>query len=259
MTEKNKGLVKGILLLSIVVLAIYTIGYKRWENADFTDDIDYSEYMEKPQLQENDFNIEKAKTIYQRVNFKMIEENFGEEFADMYYNQKKFSNEFIIYLAVVDLNKDTFRIECNNEITISKADLDKKIKELFGSYIKYEDKSFNTKNNKLSIKYSNETNIYTINNYACSGIEYGKGHIETKIKNANLVNNILEIEEYVYYLDYEKNSDGMYVLKYYNSLNNNGPLIKEEDLDKVNTYKLILERDTSGNYSFQKIEKMTSK
>ena len=257
MSEKFKGTIKGILLLSAIVLTIYILGYKKWESEEFADDIDYSEYMEKPQLQENDFDVEKAKSIYEKISFKMIVENFGEEFVDMYYNQKSFSNEFIIYLAVVDLNKDTFRIECNNKIIISKADLDKRIKELFGNYTQYKDMSFETKNKKLSIKYSEETNTYTINNYSCSGTEYGKGHIETKLKNATLINNQLEIEEYVYYLDYELNNDGIYILKYYDSLNNKGREIKENELENVTTYKLILERNNEGFYNFLKVEKMT--
>lgn len=262
MNDITKGFVKASLILLAILTVLYVIAYKSWENKEFDDNIDYSEYLGEPQLQETKKITEKeAKELYEKINFKFIEANYGKEFFDIYYNNKDFSNEFMLYLSVINLQGESFKVECNNNIEIDKEIINKKIKELFGTNIEYQDTSLVTKDNNLSIKYIDNQNKYLITTKKCSGNVFGTGYVETEFIEYNEDNNILEIIEYAYYIDYQKDNDGKYIINYYNSLDNKGKVIATESLSKnkktsLLKYKLIFEKDKDNNYVFKKVEKL---
>lgn len=260
MNDSTKKFVKVSVILLIVITIIYVIGYKKWEKQEFDDRIDYSEYIEKPQLQEEKIITEKdAKILYEKINYKFVEENYGNDFFDIYYKNKEFSSEFIIYLAIINIQKDSFRIDCNKTIEIDKKIVDNKIKEIFGSKIKYNDTDIITLNNSLKIEYVENLKKYIITNSKCSGNNFGTGYIETEFLSYQETNGILQIIEYAYYIDYKKDEDGQYIINYYDSLDNTGNIIAKNKItekDKLLKYKLVFEKDTEGIYAFKKIEKL---
>lgn len=265
MSNASKGFIKAVLILMVIVATIYIVGYQLWINKDFSDDEDYSKYFdEEPQLQEEElFDKEEAKKMYEMINFKMVQENFGKELFDIYYKnnyKETFTSEFIIYIGIINLNKDKFMIECTNTDEITLEELDKEIKAIFGD-IEYKKKSFNLENGTLLIEYIESENIYKITNTKCNGLTFGKDYIETEFIEAKVKDNNIEIYEYAYYVSYSYDDTGNYILNYHKGLNGSTPIIgtsKDVSLNKnkLLKYKYIYEKDESGNYYLIKIEKV---
>lgn len=272
MNSMAKGFFKAIIILVVLFSVIYYFGYQRWLEKEFTDD-DYSKYLENLPEEKEDINNNQtvedsidqseAKSLYEMVNFEMVQENYGEEFFNIYYDSEytdSFSDEYIVYLGIINLYKNDFINNCYGTFEVSVNDVDNKIKEIFGNDIEYINTSFSNKDKTLEIQYDNEKDMYVVTNYRCSGIEFGKGHIVTEFIEGKLDSGYLEIVEYVYYMDYQKEENGRYVLNFYDSLNNSGNIISEEvlsdsDKEKMPIYKLIF-KEEAGNYIFKDIKRI---
>jgi len=263
-----KGFIKASVFLLILITVLYVVSYNIWENNGFEDDGNYLKYFDEEEYNQSisneNIDLEIAKKIHSSLTYKNISENFGKDYFSLYYGKdyltvNKLPSNFIIYLAIINLNNNSFLNECNNSITIPTETVDKKIKELFGN-IKYDKISWKSKDESLEIIYNEEFDNYTIINKKCSGISFGEGHIETEFIESRISGNTLEIYEYVYYLDYVENSDGSYVLNYYDSLDNNGKIVATGELDNVARNKLLKYKFTfkieNDNYYFETYEKV---
>ena len=268
MNDMLKGFIKACVILLIIFCVWYFVSYKVWESKNFDDEYNYLKYYDEDEYNQVtagdkvDLNI--AKKIYDKVNFKNVNENFGNEYFSLYFGSKYLSidelpDEFLVYLAVVDLEKDSFLLECNTTRSINASIVDSKIKEIFGN-INYEEKSFKSIDGSLEINYDKGSNTYFVTNKKCSGVLFGASHIRTEMYDVKARGNFLEIYEYVYYLEYIKNKDGSYNINYYDSLDNKGNVIAVNKLDDIDKKKFSKYKFTfvkkNGNYCFEEYEKL---
>lgn len=265
-----KGFIKAFLILAIIVSIWYVVSYKIWQNRGFDDNLDLSKYFEEEkkyyeEVIDNKEDI--AKSLYSKINFKMVEENFGTNFFEEYYgkdstNLKNFTDEFIVYLAIINLQKDLFMTECNQTQVLSSEKVDDKIKEIFGKNVEYENVSYSNSDGSFIIEYLAESNSYKVTNTKCSGIGFKKNYIETEFFESKVVNNDIIVTEIVYYTSYSLKSDGSYVLNFHYGLDENSQVIynssmgNDIDKNKFMKYNYTFIEGSNDNYYLSKIEKV---
>lgn len=268
MNSVSNGVIKVILFAGIIFCIFYYVGYRNWLEEEIPD-VDYSQYIEdspeeekEPIENSQDYNFDqaKAKLLYEKVNYKMVQENFGSEFVNLYYEMdaNTFSDEFIIYLGIINLYKNDFINNCYETLEISKYEVQNKIKEIFGD-IDFSFVSFESRDKLFSFIYDNEKEMYIVNNKKCSGIEFGIPHVETDFIKGVLKDDYLEIYEYVYYVEYIEKDNGALIPNFYSSLNNNGTLVSSEFLDdddkeKMPIYKIVFSLE-NGEYVLKGIKR----
>ena len=158
---------KFLIVLTIIVLsfiAFYLFRYHKWQNTPISDDyndVDYDKDDHDKKEKTSKIDDKKAKTLYDKYRFNNLENFFGSEFKDIYYANKNFSSEYMIYLAIVNLYGNDIQLNCHFKKEISANDLDIKIRELFGNHL-YEKKSFNV--GKMSVVYDNNNYNIEIDN-----------------------------------------------------------------------------------------------
>lgn len=235
-----KGFVKAVIILSVAFFIYRYISYRIWLSKGL-DNVDISFVDERPNEKPKSEDLSKYKDLYNTINFEVIEENFGEEFFDIYYKGKSFSDEFYIYMGVMSLIKKEMVYNCNLEKNISSLEVNMKINEIFDD-AKYEKKSFETKNGFLNIIYDNINDSYLVKiNGKCSGYDYSNGGIKTNLISANTQNKELYLYEKAFYLDHSENSNGNLVFNYHSGVDKESLIISNNyesfDLNKVATYK----------------------
>ena len=269
----TKGLVKTMMFVVIIFGIFYYIGYQNWLEEDFRD-VDYSQYIEdeyedkyesgesfQNNIANNSFDQSKAKLLYEQVNFKMIQDNFGEDFFDIYYGSESlpFSSKFIVYLSIVNLYKNDFMSNCYGTWEVSRDDVHSKAQEIFGD-IEFDDVSFESGNRLLFIEYDSLNEYYIVTNKKCSGIDFGTSYIETEFIEGVVQDNYLEIYEHVYFVDYKIEDGGAYILNFYSSLDDEGELVATEvlnkkDKEKMPIYKIVFKIE-NDNYIFKDIQRI---
>ena len=145
MSDIAKGFLKALLVLLVLIFLFYIIRYNVVINKGFPE-VNYEEILEdeKNHYEEVKIDIDNiGKKLYEKVNFKFIETNFGKEFFNNYYItgidfSKNVNSDLVVFLAIINLKKDSFMDMCNNSVNVLKSDVDDEIKKLFGT-IKYED------------------------------------------------------------------------------------------------------------------------
>ncbi len=261
-----KGFIKAFFILVVICTILFSISYNAWKNEGFSDDLNLSDYFEEekhyyPQVTDNKKEI--AKELYKKINYKFVEENFGTDFYDEYYENEDsdFSSEFMIYLAIINLEKDSFMTECNNKIILSSDVVDNKIQELFGTNATYENKSYENKEKTFAINYLSDSSTYEVVNTSCSGIEFQKNYIETEFFDSKQIDKNLIVTEITYYTSYTLKVDGSYVLNYHSGLTPDSNIIYNSnmtaniDKNKFTKYNYIFVEISPNKYYLSKIEK----
>ncbi len=261
-----KGLIKAIFVLSIIFSILYVASYKIWESKGFEEDIDFSEYLDKEKDVYEEVVNDKSnigKELYKNINFKTVEENFGEQFLDIYYNNEEFTNEFFLYLAVINLEKDTLMVECNSTKEISEEKIKEKIKELFSDNVEYKNQSFKTQNESLIIEYDETRNLYTVTNNKCSGIPFKEEYIQTEFLDSKEVNDTIVVTEIAYYVSYTLEPNDSYTLNYHSNINKDSEIVgnsknANKDKEKFQKYEYTFVKTTDNQYYLSKIAKVTA-
>lgn len=248
---------KAAIILCFLFAVVYFISFSRWKNSHFDDiDITYRETddetgkLEDMPSDKTDIEDEKKyKSIYEKVNFELLENNFGEEFQNMYYNGENFSSTYYIYLAIINIVKDKAKVNCNLKMDIDEAKVRFEINSLFGS-VNYNNQSFKTKNGYLEINYNKEQNKYSVKLNKCSGFDYSKGGIKNIYSGYSLVGNYLYIQEHAVYLDYSQSVDGNLVFNYHSGVSKDSPVVGNDinklDTNKLDTYVYKFEKEKEG-------------
>jgi hypothetical protein len=239
----GKGFIKAAVIVAILYAVFYYFSYNRWSGQSLDDvDATYKEdkailgddYEDNPVKGEDKTDTKEEdnyKLLYEKYNFELLENNYGEEFFNMYYGGASFNSEYYIYLAIVNLMNNENLVNCNLEKTYTLEEVSNKIVELFGE-VEYDNKSFTTKNNYLSITFNNDQYKVKVNN-KCGGFDYSNGGIKNKYDKALSLGNELYIYEKAFYLDYSTGNDGNLQFNYHSLLSKDSPVVGH-DLNKLN-------------------------
>lgn len=237
-----RGFLKAIIIVGVVFAITYFLSYNKWLHHDFDSvDITYHEDgWQKGEESKGEESTTEYKELYNSINYEMLEYYFGEEFYDIYYNNKALNDDYFIYVGVINLiNNDTLA-NCNYETVIDSSKLKEKITSLFGD-VKYTDKSFTTKNNYLSIVYNSNENNYKVKlNGVCSGFDYSNGGIKNVFKKSVKDGDNLYLYENAFYLNYTKDESGNIIFNYHKDIFKDSKVIANSfdklDLASVPTY-----------------------
>ncbi len=117
-----KGFIKAVIFLFVVLLVWTLIRYSRWHQKDLDDfDIKYVERGED--IKEEIADKGEYEELYNRVSFEHIESNFGREFFNIYYEKQEFSDEYYIFMGLINILKDELKNNCNIEKTINAVEV----------------------------------------------------------------------------------------------------------------------------------------
>lgn len=256
----GKGLIKASIILCFLFAALYFISYSDWKNSHFDDiDITYRETDDKTGKIEEKKEDKTDKTdkedekkyisIYEKVNYELLENNFGEEFKNIYYEGGEFSSSYYIYLAIINLIKDKAKVNCNLKMDIDETKVRLEINSLFGS-VKYDNQSFKTKNGYLEITYNKEQNKYSVKLNKCTGFDYSNGGIKNIYDGYSVEGNNLYIREHAVYLDYSQGINGSLVFNYHSGVSKESEVIGNDitklDTDKLDTYVYTFAKEKEG-------------
>ena len=232
-----RGFLKAIVILGIILIVMYFFSYNKWSNTNF-DNIDITYGGKKDS--DNEITKVDYKNLYEKINYEFLEYNLGSEFFDIYYNNQKPSDEYYIFVGLVNLIKNDMLVNCNIFKEIDKKTLDNTIKELFGNVL-YIDKSFENKDKTLSFTYDEKSQKYTIKTSKCSGFDYSNGGIKNVYFDAYIEGKYLYIREKSMYLDYTKDEFGNIIFNYHDGLDKNSKVLSNSlekiDLEKILSYK----------------------
>ena len=252
MGEMVRGLAKALIVLGVIVIG-FTLFSRRKSSLEDIDGIEYK-YIEKDAIKEEDIK-EDFKYLYEKVNYELLQDNFGSEFFNIYYNNDNFSND--LYIAVINLIKDKTKIKCNIEKEINKVEIYSKIKEIFGDNIKFVDKTY--ENNNISIKYDEKTSTYHIKTNKCSEYDYKNGGIREEYVKTSKIGNSLNIYVKVMYIDYSNDENGALLFNYHQWITKDDKILSNDlstiDKDILPTYKYIFEIN-KNNYNFKQVERV---
>ena len=261
MKEASRGFVKAVIIVAVLFSIIYFFSYKRWISKDFgSEEIKYN-YNVGEKNNEDVVEVKKNSmsylNLYNSVNYEFLENNFGEEFFDIYYNNQKFNDNFYTFVGIINLINKDLLINCNYDKILSLAQVDSSINSIFGN-VKYNNISFKTKNGHLSIDYDNDLKGYHVVTDACSGFDFSNGGIKTEYYETFSSNDYLYIDEKALYMEYSLDINGKFSFNYHSGITKNDKILsnKYEEIDKskIPTYRLIF-KNIDGNYYFDSVEK----
>ena len=250
-----KALIKAVIALLIITSALYIVSYSKWNSNNF-DNIDYP-YKEHDEDETKTKTVsgEKYKYLYDNVHYELIQNNFGSDYFDYYYKEKKFDDEFYIYIAIINIIKSETITNCNIEKEINEIVVHNKINEIFGQ-VTYNNKSFKTSDDSLIVNYDVTKSSYIVKTNKCSNFEYTKGGIKTEYVKASIINNDLYIYEKALYLDYSYDENNALIFNYHSDLTKDSKIISNnyESIDLNNIKTFIYKFKKSGNnYYFTSI------
>ena len=253
-----RGFFKAIIIVGVLFIIVYYISYNKWLNHNFDNvDITYrtndNTKNNKPVKDDKEYQ-----TLYSNINYELLEYNFGEEFYDIYYNNKPFYDEYYIYVGIINIIKNDIIVNCNLEKTITSSELKTKIKSLFGN-VNYSNKSFTTKNNKISISYNSNEDKYTVKlNGTCSGYDYSLGGIKNIYRSTETNGDYLYIYEKALYVENVKDNNENVIFNYHNDINKDSKIISN-NFEKIDfgslptyVYKFVKE---NNQYTIKSIMK----
>lgn len=249
-SNAGRGFLKAVIIVGLVFAVTYFVSYNKWMSYDFNNvDMSYhTSDQDKPTNTSQDVT-DKYKSLYSKINYELLEYNFGEEFYDIYYNNKKFYDEYFIYVGIINLLKNDMVINCELETSVNSSVLKEEIKSIFGN-IEYIDKSFNTKNGYLNIEYDSDNNKYNVKlNGKCSGVDSSFSGIKNIYQKSEMKEDYIFIYEKSLYVESSTDSNGNLTYKYHKDIDKNSEVIatsfEKIDLESLPTYryKFIVSND----------------
>ena len=136
MKEAMTGLGRAVVII-LILLVVMNIakGFMRDPNKkeeviinpSIVDDKDKDDGKKKNQDFDNDYDYE---SIYDKFNFKTLEGFYGNDFKKLYYDKADFTNEYYLYLSVINQTRNNYIFVCNNDFSIKESDVNNKIKEI---------------------------------------------------------------------------------------------------------------------------------
>ena len=260
-SNAGRGFLKAIIIVGVLFIGFYYISYNKWLKHDF-DSVDIT-YRLDDNEENNKINEKKEtkeyQTLYSNINYEFLQYNFGEEFYDIYYDNKPFYDEYYIYVGVINLIKNDIIVNCNFEKEITSSELQTEVNKLFGN-INYTNKSFTTKNNKISINYDSNENKYIVKlNGTCSGFDYSNGGIKNIYRKAEIDDKYLYIYEKALYVENIKDNSGNITFNYYKDINKDSKIIantfEKVDAGILPTYVYKFAKD-NNQYTIKSISRI---
>ena len=248
----NKGTPKVPLVLSFIImlfLAVYLSKYFEWQKSPFrTNNINANIINEITDLEDLPNNGSQsidngiAKTIYSKYDFTRVQNYYGDSFKDIYFANKSISDEYMIYLALLNILEDDFSKECKIEKSFPEYDIKAKVFELFGG------KPYNNVSFELDgLKVTFENDIYKVVTSKCSTLDFMSDRIDTEYASNQVVDGRLVITVYGYLVTFD---DGMY--NYYKDITHNSEILGHDiaTIDKKNftKYTLVFVKNANDDY-----------
>ena len=237
-----RGFLKSIIIVGVVFAITYFLTYNKWMHHDFDKvDITYRESEgQKKEENKGQESTTEYKDLYSSINYEFLEYYFGEEFYDIYYKNKALTEDYFLYVGIINLIKNDAAANCNYETVLDSNIVKEKVKSLFGD-VKYTDKSFKTKNGYLSFEYDSTANNYKVRlNGVCSGFDYSNGGIKNVFQKSIKDDDTLYLYENAFYLNYSKDKGGNIVFNYHKDIYSDSKVIANSfdklDLTVVPTY-----------------------
>lgn len=193
-------------------------------------------------------------SIYNKYDFKYVQEIFGSEFSEYYYKDKEFSDDFYLYVAVMNLTKNKFTLVCHNSIDISESTIKDKVTELFGK-VTFNHKSYTSADGNMVITYNGNSKTYNVVNNRCSGIDIKKGYIETKFLGGIDNNGVIEIYENAHLVKQTEDNNGVLSVNNYYGVNESTGIAKTSNNYYIYKYTFTKEGDSFYLNKIEKYEK----
>ncbi len=210
MKEAMKGLGRAVLILFVflVIMNVTKMLFVNSEPKGYDEVNIYDEEAEKDKKNkvddksefDNNYNYE---AIYKMYSYNLVQENFGSEFKNIYYKGEPFTNEFYLFLSIVNLTKNNFLVACENEVKVPEVNVNTKMQELFGG-VNYTPISFTNKDKTLEIKYDEAKKEYIVKTKECSGVKPNNPYMSTKLLGGVSKDNYIEIVEEAHYITFEE-------------------------------------------------------
>lgn len=260
-----KGFIKATIILCFLFACVYFISYNNWRKNHFKDvDITYRETDDETgKLEDNDEkelsnkDEKEYKAIYEKYNFELLENYYGQEFQNIYYGGEDFSSTYYIYLAIINIIKDEAKTNCKLKMDIDEVEISSLIYSLFGS-VEYDKVSFKTKDGNLEVIYNSDLGKYSIKVNECSGFNYSNGGIKNIYAGHSLANDYLYIYEHAIYLDYSQSLDGNLIFNYHSGVSSSSMIVGNDinklDDSKLETYVYAFKKGKDG-YKLVSIQK----
>ena len=255
MKEVFTGLARAIIVLFVLLIimnAVKMVMNSSSDNSSSEEIIDTKDgvNVNKSTSYDNKYNY---KTLFDRYNYAVYQENFGSDFRTIYFDNT-LTNEFYLFASVIDLTKSNYVIYCNGQEKIEENVIKSKIKDLFGD-VDYTPVSYTNDAKTFSITYNEKDKNYTVVNKKCSGLEANEGHVDTVFLGGKSTDNLLEVYITAHYIDYE-NDNGLLKVIHYKDINPTSSKVPDPNIDNVFAkYKMIFTKN--GEYiTLTKIEKV---
>ena len=250
MKEASRGFIKAIIIVGLLFAVVYIVSYRNWINKKFGDNnFKYNE--EGLNVEKKEVNVSDYLDLYNKVSFDFLENNFGEEFFNIYYGNEKFSNEYYLFVGVLNIISKDLVINCNYDRVLSSKDVDSSIKSIFGN-VEYDKKTFETLNHHFSIEYNEELDSFHVLTDKCSGYDFSNGGIKSELVDAEMFQNKLYLDEVVMYVDYSIDSNLGMKFNYRAGIDKNSKFISNsyEDVDKklLPVYRYTFKNENNNYY-----------
>ena len=257
MNETFRGMIKGLIIAAVIMGAFYIISYKMWLNKSLDDlVVEYKDENVKPEDYDKKDTVD-YKAYYEKVNYQFVQKNFGSEFYNIYYGNEPFTNEYYLFMAVINIIDKEALDSCAFEKQITRLEVETKVRELFGT-VSFTNASFETQDKGLNITYNKDNESYLVKITKCRDYDYQNGGIYTASVNHNVENNTLYVYEIAVYLNYSYGPTGNLIFNYHADLSKDSAVIAN-DIDRINKdnltkYKLVFEKE-NDNYIFKGVRK----
>ncbi len=255
MKEALTGLGRAVIII-VILLVIMNIAKVFFRDPNKQQEViinpsivdDKEDDKKKDEKYDNDYDYE---AIYNKYNFKTVEGFYGKDFKKLYYEGNNFTNEYYLYLSVIDSNRNNYIFVCNNDFTIKESEVNTKMKELFGE-VTYTPTSYTSSDKTFSITYNEKKKNYTVKTSKCAGISPYTDYVETKYLGGIHKDNTIEIYENAYYVNYV-DENGVKVEKLHKDVTEYSSIVLTQDDKSFAKYKLVFEINNNG-IVFKKVE-----
>lgn len=257
MKEAGKGFIRAAAILLGLLIVFNLLKPVIYGNQKQSEEDAYGIYGgddDTPAVKITYDNKHDYESIYNKYDYKYVQEIFGSEFSDYYYKDREFSDDFYLYVAVMNLTKNKFTLVCHNSVDISEATMKEKITELFGN-VQFTNKSYTSADGNLVITYNEATKAYKVENQRCSGIDIKKGYIETKFLGGKEKDGKIEIYENAHLVKQSEDANGVLTINNYYGVTESSGITKTANNYYIYKYTFVKNGDSFYLDKIDKFEK----